>query len=61
MYLKVNGPDYRDVTMVGAAVSSAKSQIGLSFLGLPSTMDVLGFVPGLISPIGLCTCPHGQF
>ncbi|CEP21921.1 unnamed protein product [Cyberlindnera jadinii] len=48
------GPDYRGVTQIGAAVLIAKSQLGLGVLGIPSTLEVLGFVPGLISLIGLC-------
>lgn len=49
-----SGPDFRGVTMIGAAVLIAKSQLGLGVLGLPLTMDALGFLPGLISLVGLC-------
>ena len=48
-----DGPDYRGVTTFGAAVLIAKGQLGLGVLGIPSTFDVLGFVPGLISLVGL--------
>ncbi|CUM56129.1 unnamed protein product [Debaryomyces tyrocola] len=48
------GPDFRGVSCLGAAVLIAKTQFGLGVLGLPMTFQVLGFVPGLISLIGLC-------
>lgn len=48
------GPDFRGVSCLGAAVLIAKTQFGLGVLGLPQTFEVLGFVPGLISLIALC-------
>lgn len=48
------GPDYRGVTLIGAAVLIAKSQFGLGVLAIPQTFLVLGFVPGLICLICLC-------
>lgn len=49
-----DGPDFRGVSCLGGAVLIAKIQFGLGVLGLPQTFQVLGFVPGLISLIGLC-------
>ena len=37
----------------GGAALIAKAQFGVGVLGLPQTFDVLGFIPGLISIIGL--------
>ncbi|KAI5959340.1 hypothetical protein KGF57_002116 [Candida theae] len=48
------GPNFRGVSMYGAAVLIAKSQLGLGVLGLPSTLNALGFLPGLISLSCLC-------
>lgn len=48
------GPDFRGVSMIGAAVLIAKSQMGLGVLGIPQTFQSLGFVPGLVSLITLC-------
>ncbi|KAF3987334.1 hypothetical protein FT663_02925 [Candidozyma haemuli var. vulneris] len=53
--VKEEGPDFRGVTCFGAAVLIAKSQFGLGVLGLPQTFHALGFVPGLISLIVLCS------
>lgn len=49
-----NGPDFRGVSTLGAAVLFAKAQFGLGVLGIPQTFQVLGFVPGLISLCILC-------
>ncbi|CAN6656271.1 hypothetical protein TRVA0_029S00100 [Trichomonascus vanleenenianus] len=51
---KAEGPDFRGVTCIGAAVLIAKAQFGLGVLGLPFTMEVLGLVPGVICLIVLC-------
>ena len=48
------GPDFRGVSTLGAAVLIAKSQMGLGILGIPQTFQSLGFVPGLISLVALC-------
>lgn len=48
------GPDFRGVSTFGAAALIIKSQFGLGVLGLPSTFQVLGFVPGLVSLCVLC-------
>lgn len=42
------GPDFRGVSCVGAAVLIAKAQMGLGILGLPQTLQTLGFVPGVL-------------
>lgn len=47
------GPDFRGVSCLGGAALIAKAQFGVGVLGLPQTFDVLGFIPGLISIIGL--------
>ncbi|PIS56519.1 hypothetical protein CJI97_001772 [Candidozyma auris] len=52
--VKEEGPDFRGVTCIGAAVLIAKSQFGLGVLGLPQTFSTLGFVPGLICLVALC-------
>lgn len=48
------GPNFRGVGMYGAAILIAKSQLGLGVLGLPSTINALGFLPGLLSLSCLC-------
>ncbi|CCG23892.1 hypothetical protein CORT_0E03030 [Candida orthopsilosis Co 90-125] len=48
------GPNFRGVGMYGAAILIAKSQLGLGVLGLPSTLNALGFLPGLLSLACLC-------
>lgn len=49
------GPDFRGVSCLGAAALIAKSQFGIGVLGIPSTFQVLGFVPGLITLCVLCS------
>lgn len=49
-----NGPDFRGVSCVGAAVLIAKSQFGLGVIGLPGTFQVLGMFPGLLTLVILC-------
>ncbi|EGV66721.1 hypothetical protein PSN45_002655 [Yamadazyma tenuis] len=46
--------DFRGLTCFGAAILITKTQIGLGVLGLPSTMNVLGFLPGMVCLIVLC-------
>lgn len=48
------GPDFRGVSCLGAAILIAKAQFGLGVLGIPQTFLALGVVPGLICLIGLC-------
>lgn len=48
------GPNFQGVSTCGAAALIIKSQFGLGVLGLPSTFQVLGFVPGLVSLCVLC-------
>lgn len=48
------GPDFRGVTCLGAAVLIAKAQFGLGVLGIPETFLALGVVPGLICLLALC-------
>lgn len=39
------GPNFRGLSCIGAAVLIAKAQMGLGILGLPQTLQTLGFVP----------------
>lgn len=52
--VKDEGPDFRGVSTLGAAVLIAKAQFGLGVLGIPGTFSSLGVVPGLISLLSLC-------
>lgn len=52
---KNGGPDFRGLSWLGAAALIAKTQIGLGVLGIPQTFQAMGFVPGLISLVILCT------
>lgn len=47
--------DFHTLTWPHAAVLISKVQIGTGILGIPSTFDTLGFVPGLISLIIICS------
>lgn len=49
-----DGPDFRGVSVWGAAVLIAKSQFGLGVIGLPGTFQVLGMFPGLLTLVVLC-------
>ncbi|BCS19253.1 uncharacterized protein APUU_12081S [Aspergillus puulaauensis] len=42
------GPNYRNVGFVGTVVLMMKTQIGMGVLAIPSALDVLGMVPGVI-------------
>ncbi|RAH75504.1 uncharacterized protein BO66DRAFT_445318 [Aspergillus aculeatinus CBS 121060] len=46
--LTENGPNYRNVGFVGTVILMMKTQIGLGVLAIPSALDTLGMVPGLI-------------
>jgi hypothetical protein len=48
------GPDFRGVSCIAAAVLIAKSQFALGVVGIPQTFHVLGFLPGMIVLCGLC-------
>ena len=52
--IKKDGPNFRGVGTYGAAILIAKSQLGLGVLGLPSTFNSLGFLPGALSLVCLC-------
>ncbi|KAF2771223.1 hypothetical protein EJ03DRAFT_36941 [Teratosphaeria nubilosa] len=43
-----DGPNYRDVGWMGTVILMMKTQIGLGVLGIPSALDTLGMVPGVI-------------
>ncbi|KAK6908126.1 hypothetical protein I204_06100 [Kwoniella mangroviensis CBS 8886] len=43
-----DGPNYRNVGWLGTTVLLIKSQIGVGVLSVPSTLAVLGIVPGII-------------
>lgn len=47
-----NGPAYRSLGWIGAAVLMTKSQIGLGVLTIPSTLTVVGVIPGMIIIFG---------
>ncbi|KAJ5288679.1 hypothetical protein N7478_001709 [Penicillium angulare] len=46
--LTENGPNYRNVGFFGTVVLMMKTQIGLGVLAIPSALEVLGMVPGVI-------------
>ncbi|RAL08074.1 uncharacterized protein BO97DRAFT_377415, partial [Aspergillus homomorphus CBS 101889] len=46
--LTEGGPNYRNVGFVGTVILMMKTQIGLGVLAIPSALNVLGMVPGLI-------------
>ncbi|KAL1586931.1 hypothetical protein WHR41_04030 [Cladosporium halotolerans] len=43
-----DGPNYRNVGWIAAAVLMLKSQIGIGVLSIPTAFDVLGMIPGII-------------
>ncbi|KAI1813766.1 transmembrane amino acid transporter protein-domain-containing protein [Poronia punctata] len=48
-----DGPNYRNVGWVGTSVLMMKTQIGLGVLSIPSAMDTLGYIPGIISILAI--------
>lgn len=59
---KQDGPNFRGVGTYGAAILIAKSQLALGVLGLPATLNTLGFLPGLICLCCLCfLCTYTGF
>ncbi|CAG8267120.1 unnamed protein product [Penicillium olsonii] len=46
--LREDGPNYRNVGFTGTVILMMKTQIGLGVLAIPSALDVLGMVPGII-------------
>ncbi|EPQ28697.1 uncharacterized protein PFL1_04000 [Pseudozyma flocculosa PF-1] len=48
-----HGPNFRGVSWQAAAVLVAKYQFGIGVLAIPQTLSVLGFVPGLVSLVGM--------
>ncbi|RMZ82780.1 hypothetical protein DV738_g1499, partial [Chaetothyriales sp. CBS 135597] len=42
------GPNYRSVGWMGTSVLMMKTQIGLGVLAIPSVLDTLGMIPGII-------------
>lgn len=46
--IQEGGPNYRDVGWIGTAVLMMKTQIGLGVLAIPTVLDTLGMVPGVI-------------
>lgn len=49
-----DGPDFRGVSCIGAAILIGKTQFGIGVLGIPATFSTLGFVPGLIVLTAFC-------
>ncbi|KAL5339178.1 transmembrane amino acid transporter protein-domain-containing protein [Aspergillus crustosus] len=47
------GPNYRNVGFLGTITLMMKSQIGLGVLAIPSALDVLGMVPGVICLVAI--------
>ncbi|WVF66447.1 hypothetical protein IAT40_001187 [Kwoniella sp. CBS 6097] len=43
-----DGPNYRSLGWIKAAVLQVKLQMGLGILGLPAVFDKMGFVPGIM-------------
>ncbi|KAJ5355329.1 uncharacterized protein N7496_012541 [Penicillium cataractarum] len=43
-----DGPNFRNVGFVGTIILMVKTQIGLGVLAIPSALDVLGMVPGIV-------------
>ncbi|KAL4757015.1 transmembrane amino acid transporter protein-domain-containing protein [Aspergillus foveolatus] len=43
-----HGPNFRNVGFFGTVILMMKTQIGLGVLAIPSALDVLGLVPGII-------------
>ncbi|CAI7582203.1 unnamed protein product [Penicillium bialowiezense] len=51
--LREDGPNYRNVGFTGTVILMMKTQIGLGVLAIPSALDVLGMVPGIICLIAM--------
>ncbi|KAJ5218534.1 uncharacterized protein N7498_000633, partial [Penicillium cinerascens] len=43
-----DGPNFRNVGFLGTVILMMKTQIGLGVLAIPSALDILGMVPGII-------------
>ncbi|GJP89907.1 hypothetical protein CBS63078_7905 [Aspergillus niger] len=43
-----HGPNFRNVGFIGTVILMMKTQIGLGVLAIPSALEVLGMVPGII-------------
>ncbi|RJE23743.1 hypothetical protein PHISCL_03936 [Aspergillus sclerotialis] len=48
-----DGPNYRNVGFVGTVILMMKTQIGLGVLAIPSALDALGMVPGIICLVAM--------
>lgn len=53
--LTEDGPNYRAVGWKGTAVLMLKTQIGLGVLSVPSALDSLGLIPGVICLLIIAT------
>jgi hypothetical protein len=42
------GPNYKNVSLLGTVMLMVKAQIGLGVLSIPSVFQALGLVPGVI-------------
>ncbi|KAL3493275.1 transmembrane amino acid transporter protein-domain-containing protein [Aspergillus germanicus] len=47
------GPNFRNVGFTGTVILMMKTQIGLGVLAIPSALDVLGMVPGVLCMIAI--------
>ncbi|KAL4883601.1 putative amino acid transporter [Aspergillus karnatakaensis] len=48
-----DGPNYRNVGLVGTVILMMKTQIGLGVLAIPTAFDTLGIVPGVLVLTGI--------
>ncbi|KAL4911131.1 hypothetical protein BDW74DRAFT_164750 [Aspergillus multicolor] len=48
-----DGPNYRNLGLIGTVILMMKTQIGLGVLAIPSAFDTLGMVPGVLCLIGI--------
>ncbi|KAI0396788.1 transmembrane amino acid transporter protein-domain-containing protein [Xylariaceae sp. FL0594] len=48
-----DGPNYRNVGWIATSVLMMKTQIGLGVLSIPSALDTLGYIPGILSIVAL--------
>ncbi|KAL2799673.1 putative amino acid transporter [Aspergillus keveii] len=55
-----DGPNYRNLGLVGTVVLMMKTQIGLGVLAIPTTFDTLGIVPGSNYVIGTFKLNHPE-
>lgn len=46
--MREGGPNYRNVGWIGTAILMMKTQIGLGVLAIPTVLNALGMVPGII-------------